>query len=177
MIKDPFYRQLFLNIGIISVTIVLAVVGLSLLLSDVGAKADLISKYRATTALRNTNLTAIVDLQKNAAEASVYQKAIDRLLPKQDDLIGFPQKVQTLAASYNTNAQITFAGEPTSPANGVAGFVAFNLNVSGQLGDTLAFLKNLETQSPQFLVAIDTTDFSSDGSSGNITASGRVFFQ
>ena len=177
VLKNPFHRQLLINIGIIAIAVILGVVGLSFVLGDVSTKADMIAQYRVTSAMRNNNLNNIVDLQKAAASAATYQVAINRLMPTEDNLISFPQQIQTTAESHNITAQASFSGDPVPAANGAPGFVAFSLSASGDASNTIAFLKDLETQSSQFLIAIDSADFTTDGSSGNLSANGRVFFQ
>jgi len=177
VIKDPFYRQLTLNIALIAVTTVLAIVGLSFVLRNASAQTAAIAKAHAAAALRNSDLTTIVALQQAAASAANYQTAINQLLPSEDNLISFPQEIKTAGAAYNVIAQASFSGDPTPGANGTAGFASFSLTASGGASDVLSFLKNIETQSSQFLIAVDAVNFSTDGADGTISASGRVFFQ
>jgi hypothetical protein len=175
--RDPFSRQLLLGFGIIFAAIIGAAIAIYFILSDVRARASVIAGSQTKVAIRNGDLAALASLQADAPRAASYAAAITKLLRPRDSLIQFPHQVQSLAASYNVIAEVSFTNEPSTPAPGVAGVATFSLNASGKSDDLLAFLKNIETQSSQFLVAVDTLDFSPNASNGRLAASGRVFFQ
>ena len=175
--KDPFARQLWLSFSIIGTAIVGAAIVLFFVLSDVNIRAGVIARSQTAVATRNGDLAALTKLQADAPAAAGYETAFTKLLSTQDNLIQFPRQVQSLAAAYNVVVQASFISDPSVPTPGVAGVVSFSLNASGKPDDLLAFLKNIETQSTQFLVAIDSVDFSLGDANGRLRTTGRVFFQ
>ena len=178
VMKDRFIRDFWVSAGIIAAAIVFAFAGFWYVIGLVNAHADTIARYQSGVVTRNASFGAISSLEKNAPTAAAYQAAIVKLLPSQDGLLQFPRNLQMNAAAFNVAVQATFTGEPTPSSPGVAGSVPFSLSASGAQSDLLAFLKNIETQSPQFLVAIDSVDFTmTASSSAKLSASGRVFFQ
>ena len=178
LMKDHFVRDFWISAGVVIGAIVAAFAGFWYILGLVNAHADAIAHYQGSVVARNASFSAISSLEKNAPAAAAYQAAISKLLPSQDGLLQFPRNLQTDAAAFNVAAQATFTGDPTPPSPGVAGFASFALNASGAESDLLAFLKNIETQAPQFLVAIDSVDLTvTSSSSAKLAANGRVFFQ
>jgi hypothetical protein len=175
--KDPFTKQLLLNLGIITASIIGAAAAFYFILSDVHARAAVIAQSQAAVTARNSNLTQLASLEGDAPAAATYEAAIAKLLHPRDDLLQFPHQIQTLGETYNVGAQAAFTSEPSAAAANTAGVVTFSLNASGQPDDLLAFLKNVETQSSQFLVIMDSVDFAPVTGSGRMTGSGRVFFR
>src|SRR5579872_2104657 len=97
----PLIRQIWINGMIIVATIIVGSIVLSLVLGDIDVRAQEIIKAREAIATQNNSLNLIAHLQRDATTAVAYQKAINQLLPSQDNLIGFPQNMLTIARSYN----------------------------------------------------------------------------
>jgi len=175
--KDPLTKSIYINIGIIAGVLVVAVVGLYLLSLDVAARTQAILTYRSALTTRNESLDTLTQLKKDAAVAAGYQTAINRLLSSQDSLIGFPQGITTVARSFNVGAAVDFQSDPVPATTSTLGYINFSLRADGASTDLLAFLKNIESQSAQFLLTIDAADLAVSDPSSRLTARGRIFFQ
>ena len=175
--SSPLIRQIWVNAGIILATIIVGIVAMSFVLGEANARADALVSARAAIAMQSDSLNLVAQLQKDASTAANYQKAIRQLLPTQDDLISFPQKVATLGKSYSVGVSIAFRGDPV-PSNGNApGNISFSMTLDGNQQDVSTFLKYLEFQSTQFLIAIDSANVSFNNGNEHMTANARVFFQ
>jgi hypothetical protein len=177
MIKDSFVRRLATDLAVLAGIAIVCVVALQFILADAAAQADAIVKYRTETAQISGDLSALVDLQRDSGASAPYAAAVNRLLPQEDGLIGFPQEAQALAASYSLSAQAMLTGNPTAPTGGAPGFVPFSLIASGSADNFLPFLHALQAQSALFLVALDSVDVQFSASGNQLSITGKVFFQ
>ncbi|MGC9968450.1 MAG: hypothetical protein ABSC29_01825 [Minisyncoccia bacterium] len=168
-------KQLWMSFGIVFGVVVVASVALYFLLSDLDAQAARIVSDKALVAQRVAVVSALASLKSDAVQAAQYADAMNKLLPSHDELIGFPQWIASAGQEHNVSVSIVFRGNNTVATNALPGSDGFSLGASGAATDIVAFLSDLETRSAGFLLSIDSFDLTSNGSSYQLSAQGRVF--
>jgi hypothetical protein len=174
---DSFKKQLWISLGIIITSIVVALIVVYLFISDISSKTSQVLLYRSGIALESANLGNAAQLKKDAAQAALYQTAIQKLLPNQDGLINFPQMVDSIARSYNLNDQVSFTNDSIAPSPSAVGSIGFSIEVDGKASDCVAFLQNIELKSDQFVIRVDNFEFSGGDAKSRLVVGGKVFFQ
>lgn len=175
--KSDFKKKLWLNFGIVAVSGILAFVGMYLIGKDVQVRANVIIADRMQIAAQNGNLQETANLKEQLAQAQNYQMAMDTLLPSQDALVDFPSMVAAMGNLYNVKAAVSFTGVPAQTIDGQSGSLTFSLAVTGRGLDIAHFMAYMETQTPKFIVAIDSMNFTGSDPESNLTAQGQVFFE
>ena len=102
--KDDFNRYIWMNSAVILGALAIAVVAFYLLAGDITARSNAIAVARTQIAGQNNSLAAVAEIKQDSAEAAQYKTAMDELLPVQNDLINFPQWLESVAATYNVTA-------------------------------------------------------------------------
>jgi hypothetical protein len=175
--KDKFKKQLLISFGLILGSGIAAAIGLNFLSGNLHASAEKIIQERAGLSAETMALGSLADLKRDAPLAAQYQAAINKLLPDQYHLIGFGQWLNGIAQHHSVSANVSFQGTPTPPSAGAAGTAIFSISTTGSASDVIAFLKDIETQEPAFLLSINSFDLTSDGTTVNVTGQGTLYFQ
>lgn len=168
-------KQLWISVGIIVGVVIVASAALYFLSGDVTAQADKIVSDRAHVALANSAVSVLASLKSDAALAAPYKVQMDEILPTHNELVGFPQALNALGQADNVSVSFAFQGGGTATTPSTPGSDSFSLNVTGTPSNLAAFLKDLESQKSGFIVAIDSFDFSNNGTTYRLTSQGRVF--
>lgn len=118
-------------------------------------------------------------LKASSEEARRYGLAMDKIISDQNKLFDFPRWVDLLAKSRGVTARFAFEGEQVPPQDAIPGHIGFSITTGGTISSISAFIKDLERiEDAQFLISLDSFDFSETGSGGyNIGIRGRVFFK
>jgi hypothetical protein len=173
--KTSFAKQLWLSSGIILVSVIAAFIGIYLLSGSTSAQADKIISDRTLIAQQAAVLGSLAKLESDAPHAADYMAAMDMLLPVHDDLISFPQWVTMLAGKYSVTVSFSFTGNNVVATPTAAGSDGFSLNADGTALNLVAFLNDLESHAPGFLLSLDSFSLTSDGPNYAFTSQGRLF--
>jgi len=174
MIADlmPFSKKMSVRIAILVSVSLLLIIGTTLVGIDINKKVAQIQKAVEELTFRRGALAALNGLKSQYERAKVYDNALINTLPTRDQLIGLPRELQILAQKHSVVTVFKFSSETPASA-GEPGFISFQMNAGGTLGDIIAFLGEIERS--RFLVELGTLDLNHLGDKATITISGRVF--
>ncbi len=175
--KDTFKRQLWLSIGIVAGSIVVASVAFYVLSVSLSDEASKIVLDRATIDTQTSALGSLASLKSDAPQAARYELAMRSLLPDQYKIVGFGQWLSAIGAKHAVLTSFSLQGAITPAGKGVAGTAGFSMNAEGSHDAIIAFLKDLESEAQGFLLSLDTFDIAKSGDHERITARGVLFFQ
>lgn len=175
--KENFKQRLWLGFGIILGSIIIASVALYFLSGDINTQAAAILDQKTADQNQTEAVANLANLKSAAPAAAQYEVAMDRLLPDQFGLVGFSQWLNQVGGQYGVTATFTFQGNPGAPTPGTLGTAAFSLTAQGPtIQDLTAFLHNIESQAPGFLLSISSFNLTG-GVNPSLTAQGILFFQ
>lgn len=174
---DRFRRELLISLFVIIGGLLIFSATLYLLSSDLSARAEKIVADRALISQRSAALEFLAESKKNTPRADVYKQAMDRILVSQDQILDFSRWLDGLARVRQVGLSFSFQGGQVSPHGDAPGYIGFSLDLNGKLDDLTNFLKDIEFQSPGFLINLDNFDLSRNGSNYRILTQGRVFFK
>ena len=177
MIQSDFARGLRTSSIIIGGSIVAVSAALYFLSGDISAQVAKIVADKTMISQQTAAVGVLAGLKGDAAQAAPYAAAMGKLLPTQDQLIGFPQWVAGIGQAHSVSANVSFLGTSISATASAPGSDAFSLVANGSSANLVAFLQDLEINAPGFLVAIDSFDFLNNNGQYQLTAQGRVFSQ
>ncbi|MDO8515744.1 MAG: hypothetical protein Q7S28_00665 [bacterium] len=177
--NKSFHRLLLVNIGIIAGSVLCAGAIAFFIALQISGVVKTIANARTLVARRTSQIENLATLKREAALADSYSVKINRLLPRQDELLRFRQFISRLAIIYRANVNFAFQGSPSpsNPSAGLPGFFNFSLNMGGSYEALSALLKNLETDETDYLVGIDNIDITREGGEYRMFAQGRLFFR
>ena len=175
--KDNFKRKLWISLGIIIGSVVLASVGLYILSGSITGAADKVIADRTLVRSQTTALSSLASLKHDAPVAAKYVDAINKLVPDQYALVTFGQWLQVLAGKYGVTTHFSFQGTPATPAPGSAGTAAFIADAEGSVTNLTLFMKDLEAQAPGFLLSLNTFDLTDDGVNSRVIVQGILYFR
>jgi Tfp pilus assembly protein PilO len=177
-LKRPFIISLSIILG----SAITAAAGLYFLADNISATAVKIVADRADIDKQTGSLGVLAALKGQAVQAETYQAAMDNLLPTQDGLIDFSQWIAGIAAQNQVAANVSFNGNPVAPPPAAPGQTApgqapFSLSITGSLNNIIAFLSDIESQTPGFLLRLTSFDLESTNGSYQWSGQGTVFFR
>lgn len=177
MFKDRFSMQLWISLGIIIASIIVAFVALQFLSGKLSTDADAIVSDRTTAQAKTNALANLAQLEADAPRAAQYQSAMNQLLPDQYSLVTFPQWLAQLGEQNSVTVSAAFEGEATSPSGATPGSAQFSFNAQGTPQNVATFLDAMNKKAVGFLIELTSFGMTSDGSNENITGQGMVFFR
>lgn len=172
-----FKKEMIISVIIVLGSILVFGTSLYFLAKSLKADATHISNDRLVIAHNASMLGVLAELKRDASQADLYQKAIEKILVPRDRLLDFQRWLDGLRRVRQVDMNFAFVGSESAPTETFPGYISFSLDISGTLDNLTAFLKDIELQSTQFLVSLDTFDVSGSGSSYRIISRGRVFFK
>jgi hypothetical protein len=173
-----FNRQLWISLGIIFGSIIVASITIYIFSGNITSAANKIILQRTLVEQQTDALANLAKLKADAPQAERYQVAINQLLPKQYGLVGFREWLDQRSRVHSVSANFSFQGDPTLAGDTTPGSAGFTLSVQASSISTLvSFLKDLESQAPGFLLALNTFDLTNDGSNVGLNGRGALFFQ
>lgn len=135
-----------------------------------------IVRSRNLIAERAVAVAQLSELKRAAPEIAPYENTVNVLLPDQDQLFDFPRYLDSLSKIRSVN--ISFSFQNIHPSEGTApGFAAFAMTANGSRENLIGFIKELESPSARFLVAIQSVSLSRSGTSYQANIPGRVFIK
>lgn len=172
-----FKRPLIVSASVILGSIVIAVVGFFYLSQSIADQAGRIAKDRADIAAQTTALASIAKLRAEATQAAVYTSAMGKLLPTHDGLISFGQWISRIATTDHVSASVSFRGNDVMPSNDAFGRAGISLDMSAPIANIIAFLNDIESKTPGFLLSLASLDLVPSGSDYRLSAQGTLFFR
>ncbi len=170
-------RQLVIGFGVIGGSAAVALVALYFLAGSMTAQADKTTADQSSIAEETAMVSVLARLKSSAPEAAAYSAALTKLLPTHDNLIGFSPWLSAIAKTHNVSVSVAFQGGAAAATDAAPGSDGFSMTANGAAADLTAFLTDIETEAPGFLLSIDSFDLSNDGASYRLSAQGRVFSQ
>lgn len=165
---------MLISAGVIGTALVLTGFGMYALAGRLGDESDRIAKDRKLVSERSAVIEVLNDLKNIAPETDPYQRALDALLPDEEQLLGFPKYLDGLARVFRLSLTFGFRVSQNSGSS-AGGSVPFDASIVGSIDDIEGFLRNIETGSTRFLMAVDGFSLGGEGSSYKVSFSGRVF--
>jgi hypothetical protein len=175
--KDSFKKYAWISFGIIFSTIIISAIALYFLAGDITARASAIAGNRLKIVNQYDDLASYAEIKRDAPEAAQYKTAMDELLPTQEELIQFPQWLETTAGTYNVTTDFSFGAVAPAAASTTPGTAAFSLTVQGKNDDIISFLTYLESRASGFLLSFDSFDFSESDAGVKATVDGQIYFR
>ena len=172
-----FRRSLIISLiaifaGFIASAVVFYVLGIRL-----DSLSTKVAREKGLMAQRTDVVDILAELKKVAPEAEPYGRAMDSLLPTQDQLLDFPRYLDALAKNYGVSLNFNFQGEPIAAQKDSPGSLGFALSLTGQFSNNLEFLKALEAKSARFLLVVQNFSLSRVSGGYNMGVHGLVFFK
>lgn len=175
--KDKFNKYLIFNFGGIFLAIIIAFVAYSFISQDITANTNKFVSDRDLISKQNDALASFSKIKQETAQITPYQTAMDKLLPSQNELINFPDWLQSMAGTYNVVETFSFASGTVQAKDLTPGYVDFSLIVDGASNDAIAFLKYIESSAPGFLLSLDSFSLLNSQQDTKITVAGKLFFK
>jgi len=175
--KDDFNRYLWINFGMLFAVIVVAVIALYFFTGDIVSKSDAILADRALVVKQNALLAAFAEIKNDSAEAAKYKAIMDNLLPTQNEIINFQTWLQGFEAAYGVTTNFSFTANIVPATQTKPGTIGFSLIVQGGNSNVISFLRDLESQAPDFLLSFDSISLSQNGENTEAVTSGNIFFR
>jgi hypothetical protein len=177
MVKDPFIKKLWISLGIIVASVVIAVGLVYYFLGGLSKKVTEIMTDRTMVQTQTSAVANLANLERGAAQAMQYQSALNQLLPDQYGLVAFGQWFAKEGQQYNVTANASLQGTPAQPQGATPGTASFTFNADGPLSSLTTFLDATAARSSGFLLTFSSFNLSSDGANYKITGQGTLFFQ
>jgi len=168
-----FKKRLLINIGIsLSVCLVLLVVLFSIA-SDINKKTEHIKNLKTELFFRLNSAGSLAILTKEAEEAKNYNLQLEKILPRYDQLVNFPRDINIIAKQAQIDINTSLGKEETPNKDTLLKQTNFSLAGQGSFENFINFLKFLEIG--QYLIKIQTLDFTKQDGNFKILLTGRVF--
>ena len=176
---DPvmFKKRFLIGAGIVTASLIIFVGAAFFLGNDITTQASAITAARSNAADQSAMVNAYSVLKSDAATAATYQAAMDKLLPSQNDLIGFQSQIDNIAHNDGVDLTFTFSGSSTPPVNTAPGSIGFTLSAIGPLQSIINFLSDIESRAPIALSKFDAFTVTQEGSNYGLDGTGHVFFR
>lgn len=175
---DNFRRRVRFSLIFIAASFVLLGGGLAWLSYGLSDQAQRIVDDRVQLDQRAALLGSLAALKDAAPAAANYEKAMELLMPTQDQLLDFPHTLDNLAKVDQVSLSFSFQGGQVAPQGANPGYVTFSLNAGGSADNLTNFLKDAEVRASKFLVAFNSFSLSRNGDgSYSVMAQGQLFFR
>jgi hypothetical protein len=104
---------------------------------------------------------------------------MNQILPAQDGLLDFNRRLDQVARTNGVSLRFDFQpGGNTAPSGDQPGSLAFRMDVSGTFEQLANFFKEVEKNSTQFIMSVDSFDASMAGEgSYRVASRAKVFFR
>lgn len=174
---EHFRRYLLTNTGIILAIFLIFGAVFYIFSKSLDSKVVKVLANRTAIVQRSTDLETLSKLKTDTAAAAELEKKIDALLPVQDNLIGFPQFLNTLARSHSLSSVFNFDGVPNPAVLPMPGYVDFSVTIEGDAASIRSFMDELENRTTKFMVNLHGFALTPRSGIYHAELNGRVFFQ
>ncbi len=172
-----FRRQILTATIIIGGSVMAFGAGFYFLSKSVGIQAEKIVTAQTFIAKDSAALAAFAELKKNAAEAALYQNAMEKVLVPKEQLLDFPRWLDGIARTRQVGLVFSFVGGESLPQAETPGFIGFSADITGTFDNLTAFIKDIEFNSARFLANFDGFDLTRSESNYRLVSQGKVFFK
>ncbi len=125
--------------------ILAALIILTLLIgADMERRTDALAGLRRELAERASAVQDLARLRNEANQAVPYARALEELLPKPEELVGFPRTVRALATAADVTVSNVSLGAEVAATDREPGSIEAQFTVAGPFENFIAFLKSLE---------------------------------
>ena len=174
---EHFQRHLWINASIILGSFLIFGIIFYFFSQLLDNKVAQILVNRTAIVQRSTDLETLSKLKTDTAAAAELQKKIDAILPPQDNLISFPQFLNTLARNYSLSSTFNFNGVPNPASSPAPGYVNFSITVEGDAANIRSFVDEVENKTTKFMVNIKGFTMTPRSAVYHAELDGQVFFQ
>lgn len=174
---EHFRPYLWMNTGIILGSFLIFGIIFYFFSQALDGKVARVLANRTAIAQRSTDLESLSKLKTDTAAATELQKKLDALLPLQDNLIGFPQFLNTLARNHSLSLTFNFDGAPNPGVPPAPGYVGFSITIEGDGANIRAFVDELENKTTKFMVNLQGLALTPRSGIYHADLKGQVFFQ
>ena len=175
---QPYFKhELLVGLSIIFGGILVFGITSFLLSVDIDTQAKEAAFARALIAERGAAFGALAELKQGASEAARYKEAMNKILVTQDQLIDFPRWREGLARGRGLSFSFSFQGGPTGASDSLPAYIPFSMRAAGGQENIIGFLKEVELQSPRFLINLETFSVRGGGGGYEFSGNGKVFFR
>jgi hypothetical protein len=177
--KNSFTKKVWISLGVIILSIIIASVALYYFSNDLAAQASKVITDRQAVSAQSDQLGSLAQLESDAPKAAGYVIAMNQLMPDQYGLVGFGPWLNQVAKKYAVTVSYAFQGQPALSNGATPGSIDFSLTAQGSSGSVVSFLNNIESQSPGFILTFSSFDYTNDSSAGpaaeTVKAQGTLF--
>ncbi|MFA5098828.1 MAG: type 4a pilus biogenesis protein PilO [Candidatus Paceibacterota bacterium] len=167
-----FKKRLLITIGI-PLGICALLIGATIFIGfDIGDRATNANEKRLTFISRLAIADSLASLKKDSEQIKSYYTVIENILPKRDRLVLFPRDINTIGAQNNLDINITL-GQGAVGGEGGYWDTKFKINGKGTIENFINFIKKLENG--QYLIGLESIDFTREGDNFKALLSGDVF--
>ncbi|PIT92506.1 MAG: hypothetical protein COU08_02075 [Candidatus Harrisonbacteria bacterium CG10_big_fil_rev_8_21_14_0_10_42_17] len=167
-------KRIVKNISITGGVLVLLFAVTLFISSDIGKYADRIQKKKTDFAFQGNAIESLALLKEGSKEALNSISLLQNLLPERDQLINLPKDLGRIARRHSLSFDFRFGSE--SPGtDALPGTVSIQLSVTGAYSDFLNFLR--EMRRSNYLIRIDSFDFSGEAPSYQVRMDGLVYIR
>lgn len=159
--------RLLIQIGV-SLGIALVILTLVIFLGlDIGKRANDVAVSRGELNGKIKQLNNLAELQSDKETSEIYSIKLQEVLPKRDDLLSFPSRIDAIAGSHNVASQFSFGNE--SDKN-----IQFSLVIQGNYNNIVSFIETIEKD----ILFLDLESFDVVGSDIEYSAKlvGTIYF-
>jgi len=140
-----------INLGILLVLLM----GLFFLGSDIGSRAEKISRFRQEVNSRVALNESLALLNRDYEQAKKYLPELENAFPTRDELVNLSRDLGIIANQNKVNLSTSLGSETREP-NSKLSRVSVSLNAQGTLDNIVKFLNGLKTS--RYFVKIDGFD-------------------
>jgi len=140
-----------INLGILLVLLM----GLFFLGSDIGSRAEKISRFRQEVNSRVALNESLALLNRDYEQAKKYLPELENAFPTRDELVNLSRDLGIIANQNKVNLSTSLGSETREP-NSKLSMVSVSLNAQGTLDNIVKFLNGLKTS--RYFVKIDGFD-------------------
>ena len=174
---ENFQRHLWINMGIILGSFLVFGAIFYFFSQALDAKVAQILINRTAIVQRSTDLETLNKLKTDTTTAAELQKKIDAILPPQDNLISFPQFLNTLARNHSLSSTFNFDGVPNPASPSAPGYVNFSVVVEGDAANIRSFVDEVENKTTKFMVNLKSFAMTPRSGIQHVELNNQVFFQ
>jgi hypothetical protein len=177
-IRDEFRLTVTVSAGIIIASFFSSAILVSWFSGDIGALARGIEKRRSFLRERTVLLETFAQFKGAGPVIERYEERLRALLPSQEELLDFPRYLESVARVHQVALNFGFQGDPVLAGGSEPGGVSFSLQVSGTPQRVARFLREVERESPRFVVRFSSFEVAQGGPAEEwVLVQGTLFFR
>ena len=170
-------REIIITSALVAGSLLLFMIAFWAIMGRIDTAVASIKLARATLKSNAQAVSALATLKQNAPQADQYEKQINLLLPKREELLGVTRAIDAIARAHNVTFHFSFQNVNGPASLGVPGYVAFNLDADGKYEDVRDFWNDLESKTSRFVMRFGGISVEASGAGYKMSGQGKVFFR